>query len=538
MEEEGKDQVTIPNALRALGSVLVAGAAALATQLVPPSAVKLLAQVAPPLIFVDVTAQTGLPELVAKWKAERVAAGDTRWWPTAITAGDFRGTGQLDLVFSHHGAPGTRIYTLVSKSGATPVFEDHTEARTLSGSFGAIGGDGSTYIFDANDDGAPDITAITDEVLPQTAFNDGAGNFTIKRTPFMDGQSQQAFKFAMARLSDVNGDDRIDVEGLVPFRVMLNRGGGVYEAAKAAPGTTYLDLTPDMIVPGMPAIDVQRKWYYARHLDIGAGHGQVIIATFGSGTRPQQLFVIRRDPSGAYVDVTAALGLPAAGRVSGVYDINRDGLPDLLVTASPQSGVYLNQQGRFERVVDALAADLSTTPLDSATTLDSLADFDEDGRPELLTVTFRYGRQSRLYQDVGGSFARAPVNLVGSWQYVVADLDGDGRLDIVAGSKVGLTVFLNRTPALGNFMNVRLRNGADALVEAYSPAGRLLARVRNNTPGIPALLSVCGIGHSHGGNLPIHLGLGWADTIILRVTFPGGRVVTLTNVKTNQTVSM
>lgn len=517
------------NTLRLLVAVVMTGAVALVAYDAPQDVRPLTA---PLLVFVDVTAQTGLPQLVAAWRAERVAAGDTRWWPTAITAGDFSGTGRLDLVFSHHGAPGTRLYTLVSRSG-TPVFEDHTRARTLSGSFDAIGGDGSTYIFDANGDGAPDITAITDEVLPQTAFNDGAGNFTIKRTPFMAGQAQQAFKFAQARLSDVNGDDLLDVEGLVPFRAMLNRGGGVYEAVTAAPGSTYLDLTPDMLVPGMPPIDVQRKWYVARRLDIGANRGEVIIATFGSGTLPQRLFVTKRDPGGAYVDVTAALGLPPAGRVSGVYDINRDGLPDLLVTASAQSGVYINRQGRFERVVDDLASDLSTAPPDSATTLDSIADFDEDGRPELLTVTFRYGRQSRLYQDVGGRFVRAPVNLIGSWQFVVVDLDGDGRLDIVAGSEAGLKVLLNRTPAAGNFVNLRLRNGADALVEASRPGGGLLASVKNNTPGIPALLSVCGIGHSHGGNLPIHLGLGWADTVDLRITFPGGRVVASPNVKTN-----
>jgi hypothetical protein len=50
-------------------------------------------------------------------------------------------------------------------------------------------------------------------------------------------------------------------------------------------------------------------------------------------------------------------------------------------------------------------------------------------------------------------------------------------------------------------------------------------------------LSVCGIGHSHGGNLPVHLGLGKAGTVDLRVTFPGGKVVELRGVKTDQTVS-
>ena len=189
---------------------------------------------------------------------------------------------------------------------------------------------------------------------------------------------------------------------------------------------------------------------------------------------------------------------------------------------------------------------ISSARPDSATTLDSMADFDEDGQPEMLIVNFRYGRQSGLYRNVGGSWVRAK-DLLGAWQFVVTDMNGDGRLDILAGTNAGPKVFLNRTPAAGSFINIRLKGppenlvGLDAVVEAYRPGGlgqaaRLITRVRNNTEGIPAHLSVCGIGHSYGGNLPVHLGLGKADAVDLRVTFPGGKVVELKDVRTNQAV--
>ena len=199
---------------------------------------------------------------------------------------------------------------------------------------------------------------------------------------------------------------------------------------------------------------------------------------------------------------------------------------------------------------DGLARRLSTKP-SSATTVDMLADFNEDGQPDLLTVTFRYGAQSGLFVNTGGGrFEPTGVNLRGCWQFGVCDIDGDGRLDIVAGTDAGIRVLINRTPAAGKFINVKLKGpaenrlGVDAVVAARAAGatggtGKTVAQLRNNTAGISAAMSVCGIGHSAGNGLPLHLGLGATEAVDVRATFPGGKTAELNRVRpAGQTVEI
>lgn len=495
---------------------------------------------------------TRLPEIMDAWKEEREALQEKAhpgkrdshwWWPTAVSAGDFDGDGDVDLTFSHHGAPGTRVFFNQLKEKGTLTFLDLTRERTVSGSFEPMIGDGSTYIFDYDGDGTPDVMSISDESKAWAALNDGKGRFKVV---------QSHFRIPQACLSDVNGDGLVDVTspfaGGAPF---LNRGQGRYERSevKKPPigpaGWTYRALPKDLEFPDElkgPASN-RRAWPICLQADLdGDGRPETLVNV--GIAYATQWFCLFRDTADGHKDVTQAAGLPYRGRVSSVHDFNGDGALDLLMTASMQSGIYLNDgKAHFTRVEDGLARSLSTRPA-AATTLDTLADFDEDGRPEMLVTTFRAGRQSGLFRNEGGRFEPGGPRLRGCWQFVVCDMDGDGRLDIVAGTNRGPVIHLNRTQAAGRFLNVRLAGppgnvlAVDAVVEAFTPADdarrprKLVARVRNNTEGIPAAMSVCAIGHSAGGGLPVHLGLGRVDTVDLRVAFPGGKVIELRNVKT------
>jgi hypothetical protein len=499
---------------------------------------------------------TNLPEIMAAWKQEREELQEKAhpgkrdshwWWLTALSVGDFDGDGDPDMVFAQHGSPGTRVFFNQLKEKGKLGFLDLTRERTLSGSFEPMIADGSTYVFDYDGDGKADVMSMSDESKAWAALNDGKGKFKVQESPF---------RVAQAHLADINGDGLVDVispfDGGKPF---LNHGKGKYERSPVEKpaigpgGWAYCGMPGDCKFPDeLRELAAGRTpWPICLQADLdGDGRSETLVnlgIAYGA-----QGFCLFRKTAGGCEDVTRTAGVPYKGRVSSVYDFNGDGALDLLITASTQSGVYLNDgKARFTRVEDGLARFLSTSPA-PATTLDTLADFDEDGRPEMIVLTFRTGSQSGLFRNEHGTFESASLKLRGAWQFAVCDMDGDGRLDIVAGTDRGPVIYLNKTPPAGRFINLKLDGppanplAVDALVEAWAAPGpaagpkKPIARVRNNTDGISAAMSVCGIGHSAGGGLPVHLGLGAAAVVDLRITFPGGKVVELKDVEAGKTL--
>jgi hypothetical protein len=297
---------------------------------------------------------------------------------------------------------------------------------------------------------------------------------------------------------------------------------------------------------------------------MGGVIGEVVFVSFGEGydfhAHPQMSYALRL-VSGLWSDVTAELGLPTyRGFIAAIHDFNRNGYPDVLVTDSPLPGIYRNTgAAALTRQVDQLASDLAAS-IRPEDTLCDVADLNEDGKVEIGIQASRFGYNSRWYQNQNDQYVRALSPTSGAGyiqQWVVADVNNDGRLDLIgiAGANPpslphgAVRVWINKTPAAGNWLGVRLSGdtqnkvGLDAVVEAYT-AGHLgdpdylLARVRNNTPGTPPHMSVCGTGHSYGGKLPVHLGLGSAASVDVRVTYPSGTVEELEGVSTNAYVTV
>jgi enediyne biosynthesis protein E4 len=144
--------------------------------------------------------------------------------------------------------------------------------------------------------------------------------------------------------------------------------------------------------------------------------------------------------------------------------------------ATPRSFLYRNVGGHFEDVTDQLAPGLRNVGMVTAA---AWADLDGDGRPDLV-LAIEWG-PVKVFHNTGAGFedytARLGLAGVTGWwsALAVADVNGDGRPDLIAGN-VGLNTKYSATPDAPAvlFTGDLDGSGRTALVEAgYDPDGGL-----------------------------------------------------------------
>ena len=235
-----------------------------------------------------------------------------------------------------------------------------------------------------------------------------------------------------------------------------------------------------------------------------------------------------------------------------IADLNRDGLPDLVVDHDSNSTlsrgqtvpvrVYLNSGNDeaglpvFRDVTDQSGIDGLPTKAPHV----EIADMDNDGWPDLVTTAAADdGRLPAVFRNLGPGpdgipTFESPTGL-GSAQYWVAgptaDVDRDGRLDVllVEWEPSLPSLLLRNVSASGNWLEVSVSETPIGTKVWLYEAGRL--------GDLDALVGMREIVVSQGytsGNLAVaHLGLGDVEAVDVRVAWADGTEMIVTDIAAN-----
>ena len=292
--------------------------------------------------------------------------------------------------------------------------------------FSTLNGPSAVVSADLTGNGHKDLIEIGSDQTIAVLMNQGDGTFKSPTAYYVAGNTPEALAVA-----DVNGDGKPDIIVLnnvdKTVSVLLGKGDGTFVAQTAveaanqkgrpapsyAVGTNPLSLTvADLNGDGKPDIAVANANDATLSILFGNGDG-----TFKSQTTV---------PTGAGPSFVT------------VADMNNDGKPDLLVINSIDDdfGVL---RGRGDGTFMAMTTS-RLGPLRGFTTFQSMVveDFNHDGNKDVVITTSDLNADSAYFflGDGHGNFGTARTLFTGAQTtyLAAADLNGNGNLDLIAGS--------------------------------------------------------------------------------------------------------
>ena len=290
-----------------------------------------------------------------------------------------------------------------------------------------VNGDGRMDLITANLGGF-DLTVLT---------NSGDDTFGSNAT-------YEAGEIQAVVAADINHDGKVDLiaAGGDTLEVFTNNGAGGFIIASIY----NVDLSPYWVI----AADVNGDGW----VDLVSGNGTslVILTNDGAGN-----FVLASEPG-------------VSSRSVAVADVNGDGKMDLLEVAPYSSG-----SSTLLVLTNAGNGTFSLCSSNSLATrwacLISALDVNSDGKMDVIVPDFDSSQGKTLTvltNDGTGHFTISSVCPAGNGPYSVipADLDGDGRMELVCGSKFGSALTILTNNGLGGFGSNSTLNAQSAVVAA------------------------------------------------------------------------
>jgi hypothetical protein len=233
-------------------------------------------------------------------------------------------------------------------------------------------------------------------------------------------------------------------------------------------------------------------------------------------------------------------------------DITGDGLPEVMMTSMGDQLLQINRGDRMENAPFGIGTYahrpyLGDDGRPSTGWHVEFGDLDNDGRDDLFIAKGNVDQMpsnamqdpnNLLMQGTDGVFVEKGdvagiATLDRSRGAGLADLNGDGRLDIVVvNRRAPLEIWENNTPNTGNWLSIALL-GEDGNTQAIGAWVEL-----RMGDAVQAREVTVGGGHVSGQAGPLHFGLGAAESAALRVIWPGGQVGAWYKVQANRALTI
>ena len=363
--------------------------------------------------------------------AEFPAAVASQSAPTAVAVGDVNKDGKLDVVVASATGccPWGGGITVLLNNGngtfASPVL--YSDPMGVD--------NGLVVVADVNLDGKLDVVESSEGGFNVAVFlGNGNGTFQAAKTYVVPHASAVA-------VGDLTGDKKPEIvvssyyDGTV--WVLLNKGSGSFTLS----GVYSADSTTMYVGTGMSIALADLNG--DKKLDFVAGNpaGQFVIVGLGNGDGTFQ--------DSAHYNESVSMKTYGIA----VADFNLDGSPDI-VQAGGGTGVGLNVMlGNSHGVLGAPTAINLGASQWGLITFVQAADLDGDGKPDIISSTpYTAGTPGvEVLLGLGTGKFKAPViypvntNSTYAAVGVIADMNGDGKLDIVTSNYDGsVSVLLNK----------------------------------------------------------------------------------------------